>query len=221
MIQVALGSKRFGGVWAALILIPLLLLIGVLVVWSHARVGMLISAAFWVAMMIYWSQPVKGAPPSQRTESLESRKRHQLIFSSGLLLLFIPVPLLTAKFLPDLTWLPAAGLALQAGGALLYVWARQCLGQLWSGEITIKKDHFLVASGPYRIVRHPMYTAILAMCLGTTIVAGQYHALIGLALAVYAYLRKIRIEEETLTQQFGASYAAYRKTTRTLIPWVA
>ena len=221
MIQVALGSRRLGGVWAALVVIPLLLLIAVVVVWSHPRVSMLLSAGLWIAMMVYWSRPVQGAPAVQRTESLESRKAHQLLLSSGLLLLFVPVPILAARFLPDWPWLPAVGLGVQAGGVLLYVWARQCLGRLWSGEITIKKDHFLVASGPYRAVRHPMYTAILAMCLGTTIVAGQYHALVGLGLGVYAYLRKIRIEEATLWQQFGASYAEYRKSTRALIPWVA
>ena len=220
MIQVQVGSKKLSGIPAVLAVAPLLALIAAVVVRLHARVGMLVSAGIWIAMMVYWSTPLKGALPAQRSESIESRKVHQRLLSAGLLLLFIPVPALTRRFLPESAWVSVAGLAIQAAGVLVYLWARKCLGALWSGAITIKEGHFIVASGPYRAVRHPMYTAVLAMYAGTTIVAGQYHALAGLALAIYAYGRKIRIEEGTLVEQFGESYALYRNSTRALIPWV-
>jgi protein-S-isoprenylcysteine O-methyltransferase Ste14 len=103
-------------------------------------------------------------------------------------------------------------------GVLLAVWARRLLGRNWSGRITLKVEHELVRSGPYRVVRHPIYTGLLAMYAGAAIVSGELHALIGLALAVGAYLRKIRLEEANLLKGLGADYRAYRGETWALFP---
>ena len=75
-------------------------------------------------------------------------------------------------------------------------------------------------TGPYRSVRHPIYSAILGMYLGSALVSGEAHALVGLALAMAAYWRKIRLEEQHLLSLFGPAYADYRRTTRSLIPGV-
>jgi protein-S-isoprenylcysteine O-methyltransferase Ste14 len=56
--------------------------------------------------------------------------------------------------------------------------------------------------------------------MGTRIVSGQYHALIGVALGVFAYWRKIRIEKHTLREVFGAEYDEYRRHPWALIPWL-
>jgi protein-S-isoprenylcysteine O-methyltransferase Ste14 len=82
------------------------------------------------------------------------------------------------------------------------------------------KDHQLVGSGPYRLVRHPMYSAVLGVFAGTALVSGQYHALVGLGTACFAYWRKIRIEERALAEAFGSDYKAYRGNRRALIPWL-
>ncbi len=103
-------------------------------------------------------------------------------------------------------------------GLLLAVWARRLLGRNWSGRITLKVEHELIRSGPYRVVRHPIYTGLLGMYAGAAIVSGQLHALIGLALAVGAYLRKIRLEETNLLKGFGADYRTYRSETWALFP---
>jgi protein-S-isoprenylcysteine O-methyltransferase Ste14 len=103
-------------------------------------------------------------------------------------------------------------------GLALAIWARRVLGRNWSGEITIKEDHQLVRSGPYAKVRHPIYTALLLMYVGTTIVSGQIHALLGLLVAIIAYLRKTRMEETNLVNAFGARYYEYRKETWAIVP---
>jgi protein-S-isoprenylcysteine O-methyltransferase Ste14 len=105
-------------------------------------------------------------------------------------------------------------------GLALAIWSRRCLGRYWSGKITIKVEHRLVRSGPYRVVRHPIYTALLSLYAGTAIVSGELHALIGLALVIYAYLRKIRLEEANLMKAFGAEYRDYRRETWDLLPGV-
>jgi protein-S-isoprenylcysteine O-methyltransferase Ste14 len=112
------------------------------------------------------------------------------------------------------------GLGVQTGFTLFYLFARFYLGRLWSGAITIMNDHELIQTGPYRFLRHPMYTGMLGMFAGTAIVSGQYHAVIGLAVGVIAYWRKIRIEDAILSAEFGTAYEAYRKRTAALIPWI-
>jgi protein-S-isoprenylcysteine O-methyltransferase Ste14 len=112
----------------------------------------------------------------------------------------------------------AAGLIIEATGLLLAVWTRRHLGRNWSGEISIKRDHQLVRSGPYHVVRHPIYTALLAMYLGSAVVSGELHALFGLALAAIAYGRKVRLEEAVLAQFFGEEYRDYRRVTWALLP---
>jgi protein-S-isoprenylcysteine O-methyltransferase Ste14 len=98
--------------------------------------------------------------------------------------------------------------------------ARRRLGRNWSGAIAANVDHQLVRSGPYRLVRHPIYGAILGMYLGAALVSGDVHALAGLSLASAAYWRKIRLEERRLRDLFGPAYADYQRTTWALIPAV-
>ena len=108
------------------------------------------------------------------------------------------------RFLPASNLVIAAGLAIEALGLFLAIWSRRALGRNWSGEISIKVDHELVRFGPYRWLRHPIYTGLLAMYVGTAIGAGEWLSLIGLAMAGFAYWRKIRIEEANLEAAFGA-----------------
>jgi len=103
-------------------------------------------------------------------------------------------------------------------GLALAIWARRCLGRYWSGEITIKVEHRLICSGPYKILRHPIYTALLSLYAGTAMVSGELHALIGLVLVILAYLRKIRLEEANLMKAFGGDYGDYRRETWALLP---
>jgi protein-S-isoprenylcysteine O-methyltransferase Ste14 len=110
------------------------------------------------------------------------------------------------------------GLALACAGLMFAIWARRVLGRNWSGEITIKEDHELVRTGPYAIVRHPIYTAFLAMYAGTAIVSGQLHALLGLLVGIVAYLRKTRMEEANLVNAFGKRYNEYRDETWAIVP---
>lgn len=72
--------------------------------------------------------------------------------------------------------------------------------------------------GPYRMVRHPIYAGLLAMYIGSSAVSGAWHALLGLALALIAYARKVRLEEATLIRAFGEEYCKYRRLTWALFP---
>jgi protein-S-isoprenylcysteine O-methyltransferase Ste14 len=184
------------------------------------NIPLLVCFAEWAFFMLYWSAAAKNSSQAKVSESRQSRRVHELLLNAAFLLAILPIPGLRQRFLPDISMVVWAGLVLQTGSFVLGVWARRALGRHWSGEITIKVDHRLIRTGPYRLVRHPIYTAWLGMFASTAIVSGQMHAVLGFAMAAFAYWRKIRLEEANLKNAFGPDYEAYRRETRTLIPWL-
>ena len=179
------------------------------------------ALALWLIFGLYWGIAGLDAAPTKCSESWVSTYFHQFVLGAAFLLLLLPVPGLNGWFLPPrINFLVAAGAIVQAGFLLLAVWARRHLGRNWSAEVRIAVDHQLVCTGPYRFLRHPIYTAMLGIFLGTAIASGQYHALVGLALLVVAYLRKTRLEDQILAQTFGDDYEAYRRDTWALLPLV-
>jgi protein-S-isoprenylcysteine O-methyltransferase Ste14 len=220
LVTLRLGRFSLTGIPAVAVTLLLLAGITTLVVYSRPRLTSVASFALWAIMIAFWSVPAKQAAAIRSTESLASRQRHQYLLISALLFTFIPVPGLTGWFLPPVLSVALVGLSLQTASMLLYGWARQHLGDLWSGTVTILADHRVVGSGPYRLLRHPMYTAVLGMYAGAAIASGQVHALLGFGLATLAYARKIRIEERALGESLGDAYRVYRRKTWALVPWV-
>jgi len=86
--------------------------------------------------------------------------------------------------------------------------------------VTIKEGHELVTSGPYALVRHPIYTGLLLALLGSTLALGDLRAVLAFALAAGALWHKLRIEERWMRQQFGDAYQAYSRRVAALIPFV-
>jgi protein-S-isoprenylcysteine O-methyltransferase Ste14 len=177
------------------------------------------SLAGWVLFSLYWEIAARNAAAAKSSESRASRGVHVILANAALLLEIAPIRGL-GRFVP--VWLPimAAGLALEAMGLLLAIWARRHLGRNWSGEISIKVSHQLIRSGPYRLLRHPIYTGLLAMYAGVALVTGEWLAAVGLALAAFAYWRKIRLEAANLDRAFGGDYDAYRRSTWSLVPGI-
>ena len=175
------------------------------------------SIVGWALFSCYWEAAAKSASPAKSSETRASRGLHVFLVNIAWLLVIIPVRGL-GRYLPAWSLIMAAGLAVQAMGTFLAVWARLHLGRNWSGAIAIKVEHRLVRTGPYRLLRHPIYTGLLAMYLGLAIVTGEWLALIGVSLAAFAYWRKIRLEETTLEVAFGADYDDYRRGTWALVP---
>ena len=179
---------------------------------------LLISLVGWLAFTLCWSAAARNSSPAISSESGGSRRIHEIWVNVALLLLFIRIPGLNGRFLPDIPLLPWIGLIIQALFGSLAVWARRHLGAHWSGKITVKVDHQLIQSGPYRFLRHPIYTAMLGMFIGTAVVSGEWHAALGVGMVIMAYLRKIRLEENNLRQAFGPVYDSYRRGTWALFP---
>ena len=94
------------------------------------------------------------------------------------------------------------GLALLIAGLAFAVWARVHLGRNWSGSVTVKEGHELIRSGPYALVRHPIYTGLITAVLGTAIVSGTVRASVGLVIITLSLLRKLRTEEALHARNF-------------------
>jgi protein-S-isoprenylcysteine O-methyltransferase Ste14 len=186
--------------------------------WSGFTPAMLAAVGLWVAFTVYWSIAAKDRAPTRSGESVLSRQAHVIAVNAALLMLVFPVPGLTRRFVPDTLALALIGLAIQVASIALAIWARRHLGSNWSGEVRIASGHELVRSGPYRFVRHPIYTALVGMYIGTGLVSGQVHALVALGLVLLAYWRKIRLEERALAGAFPAEYERYRSETWAWIP---
>lgn len=219
----ALGPLRLTGASAQVAL--LVLVAGVVALLVHYRGRIVatpftISALLWIAWNAYWTVAAKKTASTVRSESAKSRAFHQYLLLLAFFLLFAPLPWLDRRLLPPGTAWVVIGLALQVGFFGLSISSRRTLGRNWSGAITEKADHELIRSGPYRFVRHPIYTAIIGMFVGAALVSGDVHAFLAVVVVTAAYLRKMRLEEQNLAQVFGPRYEEYRRETRALIPWV-
>lgn len=216
--MIKVGPLRVRGPAAGLTLLLVLVLIGGALVWVRPTLRMSLAAALWITFVVYWSLAARQKAPTLRSESASSRAVHTWLLNLSLLLLFVPVPGLRARFVPLASSIVIAGLLVQALGILLAGWARHHLGRYWSGAVVVAVDHELVRSGPYRLVRHPIYSAMFMMYSGIGLVSGELHALLGLAVLAAAYWRKIPQEERTLRDIFGPAYDAYRNETWALVP---
>ena len=106
------------------------------------------------------------------------------------------------------------------GGIIFAWWARIHLGRLWSGSITRKEGHHVVDTGPYRLVRHPIYTGLIGATIATAIASATATAVVGTVLIVIGLWLKARTEERFLTEELGPeAYAAYQRRVPMLVPF--
>jgi protein-S-isoprenylcysteine O-methyltransferase Ste14 len=92
------------------------------------------------------------------------------------------------------------------------------LGRNWSAAVQLKQGHELITSGPYRLVRHPIYTGLLLLFLGNAVMVGDWRGLLAVAIVFVSFWRKFRLEETWLAGHFGESYRLYQARAKALIP---
>ena len=217
-VGIQIGKRVITGPAAILVLLLLVAALVALIIRAHPSTGMLLAGGIWAGFFVFWTLTAKPKGEVQRQESAQSRGTHRLLMNLGLLLLFVPIPLLRQSFLPPNSWHVIAGLGVMVVATLFHIWARLHLGKNWSSQVMIKVDHQLIRTGPYRLIRHPIYTAILGLGFGTALVSARVTSLLGAGLIAAAYVRKLLLEEEGLADTFGEEWNAYRKASWRLIP---
>ena len=123
------------------------------------------------------------------------------------------------------TWAytPSIGFAADAVvaiGLMITLWARFTLGANWSGAVTFKENHELITTGPYAFARHPIYTGLLTMLLGTVIISGHASGFAILTLGTIMLWLKSLDEERMMTKHFPDAYPPYKRRVAALIPFI-
>jgi protein-S-isoprenylcysteine O-methyltransferase Ste14 len=176
----------------------------------------------WLAWVVYWIVSARGAKRAVRRETREQRMMHSLPFLFAAFLLFRPdvLPWLCRPIWERNLTAYSIGTAMLMAGLLFSVWARRTLGANWSGTVTVKENHELIQSGPYRWVRHPIYTGLLVALTGSAIAQDLWTSALALALLFAALWIKLLREEAWMRETFGEKYEAYCAKTARLLPFV-
>ena len=172
--------------------------------------------AFWVIFLVYW---MVSAREMKKTARREAPWRGLSILIVFFALLFLQGYVFHFDFIPHTVMIEVTGVVLCGLGIAFAIWARRHLGKSWSARPSIQEEHELVTSGPYRSVRHPIYTGVMIAVLGSTLVGGTFWFIIFI-LFCFELVWRIRIEEQLMLQQFPNQYPDYKERTKMLIPFV-
>jgi protein-S-isoprenylcysteine O-methyltransferase Ste14 len=182
--------------------------------------------AMWLAWAAYWAVSALRVKRTRWREPLARRALHDGPLLLGVYLLLAPGHLpgrlpgfLTERLLPASVAVAGLATVLTAVGLAFAIWARWNLGGNWSGTITVKEGHSLVRSGPYRRIRHPIYSGLLLAIVGSALTAGDWRGLLALLLVLLAVLLRIRVEERQMAAAFP-DYGGYRRQSVALIPFL-
>ena len=177
----------------------------------------------WYALLSVWLVAAWKAKRPLRSQPPLPRLLHSILLLMAFALIFTPMMrfgILGQRFVPRSVAMDRAGTALTLVGIAFAIWARLFLGTNWSAAPAVKQDHQLIRTGPYAIVRHPIYSGVLLAILGTALATGEWRALLGLAVLSVAWHFKSRTEERYMEEEFGTEYLRYRRQVKALIPFL-
>jgi protein-S-isoprenylcysteine O-methyltransferase Ste14 len=180
-----------------------------------------IIAGCWAIFLLFWIVSAFFVKPTVERPTSSTAILVRITLSIGIFLLFT-----RRGSAPHLSGLPPTPLGSAVGdvlcvfGLVLALWARVTLGRNWSASVTFKKGHELIRTGPYALVRHPIYTAVLLMIIGTMIFSRRIEGIILVAVAIAGFWIKLRAEERLMAAHFPTEYSAYKAQTKALIPFV-
>jgi protein-S-isoprenylcysteine O-methyltransferase Ste14 len=182
-----------------------------------------VMQASWLILVFYWIVAAASTKATERRMSRGWRLTYlgTVVAAMGLVMYSHrgPHPL-DEVVIPRGESGAIVAMFLCVAGLVFAVWARVTLGSNWSGSVTLKVGHELVQGGPYALVRHPIYTGILAMVAATSIYNGTVGSIAGFAILTASFWVKLGHEEKLMTEQFPGQYPAYAARVRRLIPFL-
>jgi protein-S-isoprenylcysteine O-methyltransferase Ste14 len=181
----------------------------------------IVIVVIWIAWAISWIAAAAWSNDTQSRAPIAAEIRYRVLMGIGALVMFVPAHGYEGRLrLWHIGWWGAwLCVALIAVGVAVAWWARLHLGRMWSSGVTRKTDHRVVESGPYAIVRHPIYSGLLLSLIATAAAKGTVLGLIGLIFTFVGMWMKARLEERWLAQELGeAAYGDYRRRVPMLLP---
>jgi protein-S-isoprenylcysteine O-methyltransferase Ste14 len=183
--------------------------------------ALMIGYGLWFVFVIVWNVTARPVPTTA-TAGARRERLYSLVVALGLTMIVVAPFLLARRGFqiwtnpPLLAW---AMLLIVVAGIALCWWARLHLGRLWSAHVARKEGHRIVDTGPYRLVRHPIYTGFIVMDLGLALLCGSALALAGVVFMTVGLRIKAQLEEQFLSEELGAAaYSSYKARTPMLVP---
>lgn len=176
-------------------------------------------AVLWLGWIVSWAIAARWASRPEARAPLRA-EWHWLLVAAGAVLLGFNFT--TGQ--RGIAWMgfdtkEQVLFVLAAAGLGFTWWARIHLGTLWSGSVTRKAHHKVIKTGPYGIVRHPIYTGISTALIATALLRPGWLGLAGVVLIIASFVIKYRLEERFLMEVLGPEYAAYRRKVPALVPF--
>ena len=170
----------------------------------------------WLAFWVFWFVIAASA---KRTRTYNYSSANIAIRFGIFLLVFSLIRLNAFGGLIPSPAVQAIGIALWVLGLAFAIWARVYIGRNWGMPMTERVDPELVTTGPYRYVRHPIYSGVILALVGTGLAVGLYWLIAAVAVSVY-FVYSATVEEHTLAREFPSTYPAYKRSTKMLIPFI-
>ncbi len=179
----------------------------------------LLTIPFWIFVILYWIVSARKVGKDHKGNELFSFIK--LIGSA--LIIYLPLftgGLIATELFVTTFMIKFCGTILCIVGILIMIWARQHLDKNWSGNVIIQQGHSLSRSGPYKYVRHPIYSGGLLAMFASAIVLGNIFGFIWVLFCAFGLILKSKQEEELLIKQFPDEYPLYKKQVKMLIPFI-
>jgi protein-S-isoprenylcysteine O-methyltransferase Ste14 len=183
--------------------------------WLH------LASFAWLVFLAYWSVSALKLKSIKRREPRGERLIQLVFMVAAYFLMFndqFSRGWLTTRFVPASPSIGKFGVTVTVVGIAFAIWARWHLGENWSATVTLKEGHELISSGPYRYIRHPIYSGMLVAFVGTALALGEYRALISVGIVLVAFYTKAKKEERFLTQEFGEKFREHSRRTGMFLP---
>jgi protein-S-isoprenylcysteine O-methyltransferase Ste14 len=183
--------------------------------WLH------LASFAWLVFLAYWSVSALKLKSVKRREPRGERLIQLVFMVAAYFLMFndqFSRGWLATRFAPASPSIGKFGVTVTVVGIAFAIWARWHLGENWSATVTLKAGHELISSGPYRYIRHPIYSGMLVAFVGTALALGEYRALISVGIVLVAFYTKAKKEERFLTQEFGEKFREHSRRTGMFLP---
>ncbi len=183
----------------------------------------------WAVFIVIWVALSFTAKQDIHAQKIDEREFHGMPLIAGIVFTLVPVhgpprddqgPIVLAMqpLVSDSATLQWTSALVALAGLAIALWSRLTLGRNWSAVVAIKDEHELVTRGPYAVIRHPIYTALILFFLATTLAVRAPFSILGLALVILSCWIKLRGEEEMMSEAFPDDYPAYMARTKRLVP---
>ena len=187
------------------------------------RVALTITLLNWSIFYVFWVIEARRTKKNAKRESVAGSISYRIPAVLAILLLVnahkLGVPLST-ELITGGRPISVLAVALSLSGLAICIWSRVTLGRNWSSVVAVKNEHELIQSGPYCLVRHPIYLGMIMMFLANVLLSGRLGGILGVICLVVSFYVKLLREETVMLAEFPGQYPDYCRRVKRLIPFI-